>query len=95
MQSAQPGQRRLRAGAIVGVGVVMLVASLLTSCSSGEGDRTVITFFQFKSEAQSYFQDLAKQFEKANPKVRIVVDNPADPERRCGPGWSRTTHPMS
>ncbi len=57
----------------------MLVTSLLTGCSGGGGP-TVITFFQFKPEAQAYFQDLAKQFEKANPNIRVVVDNPADPE---------------
>ncbi len=58
---------------------VLLVASLLAACSGGDG-RTVITFFQFKGEAQAYFQDLAKQFEKEHPDIRVVVDNPADPE---------------
>ena len=57
----------------------MLVAALLAGCSGGDG-RTVITFFQFKPEAQQYFQDLARQFEQANPGIRVVVDNPADPE---------------
>jgi raffinose/stachyose/melibiose transport system substrate-binding protein len=57
----------------------VLVASLLAGCSGGDG-RTVITFFQFKPEAQQYFQDLARQFEQANPGIRVVVDNPADPE---------------
>lgn len=57
----------------------MLVASLLAGCTGGDG-RTVITFFQFKPEAQQYFQDLARQFEQANPGIRVVVDNPADPE---------------
>ncbi len=58
----------------------MLVAPLLSACSGGASGRTVITFFQFKPEAQAYFQDLAQQFEEANPNVRVVVDNPADPE---------------
>jgi raffinose/stachyose/melibiose transport system substrate-binding protein len=57
----------------------VLVASLLAGCSGDDG-RTVITFFQFKPEAQQYFQDLARQFEQANPGIRVVVDNPADPE---------------
>jgi len=61
-------------------GVIMtLVAGLTGACSTGD-DRTVLTFFQFKPEAQAYFQDLAKKFEAANPDVRVVVDNPADPE---------------
>ena len=55
------------------------MASTLAGCSGGDG-RTVITFFQFKPEAQAYFQDLAHQFEEANPGIRVVVDNPADPE---------------
>ena len=59
---------------------LMLVAPLLSACSGGASGRTVITFFQFKPEAQAYFQDLAQQFEEANPNVRVVVDNPADPE---------------
>ena len=59
---------------------LMLVAPLLSACSGGANGRTVITFFQFKPEAQAYFQDLAQQFEEANPNVRVVVDNPADPE---------------
>ena len=59
----------------------MLVASFLTSRSSrDDGGSTVLTFFQFKPEAQAYFQDLARQFEKQNPKIRVIVDNPADPE---------------
>jgi raffinose/stachyose/melibiose transport system substrate-binding protein len=62
------------------VAALLLVSALLTACSGGDGNRTVITFFQFKPEAQAYFQDLAQQFEKANPGVRVVVDNPADPE---------------
>jgi len=81
-QSSSPPRRRpvlrpLRATTIAGV--LVLVASLLSGCSGGDG-RTVITFFQFKPEAQQYFQDLASQFEKANPGIRVVVDNPADPE---------------
>ena len=62
------------------VAALLLVSALLTACSGGDSNRTVITFFQFKPEAQAYFQDLAQQFEKANPSVRVVVDNPADPE---------------
>lgn len=58
--------------------VVLLAASALAGCS--RDDRTTITFFQFKAEAQQYFQDLAAQFERANPDIRVVVDNPADPE---------------
>ncbi|GAA0228029.1 ABC transporter substrate-binding protein [Cryptosporangium japonicum] len=58
---------------------LILVAGFLTACA-GDGSRTTITFFQFKPEAQAYFQDLADQFEKANPDVRVVVDNPAEPE---------------
>jgi raffinose/stachyose/melibiose transport system substrate-binding protein len=61
------------------MGTLALVASLVAGCSNGDRG-TTITFFQFKPEAQAYFQDLANQFEKANPNIRIVVDNPADPE---------------
>ncbi|HET9759485.1 MAG TPA: extracellular solute-binding protein [Nocardioidaceae bacterium] len=70
-------RRPLRVATVAGV--LVLVASLLAGCSGGDG-RTVITFFQFKPEAQQYFQDLARQFERANPGIRVVVDNPADPE---------------
>ena len=58
---------------------VALTVGSVSACSGGS-DRTTITFFQFKPEAQAYFQDLASQFEKANPSIRVVVDNPADPE---------------
>ncbi|MFB9316608.1 ABC transporter substrate-binding protein [Cryptosporangium minutisporangium] len=68
---------RLRTGPFL-LGL-LLVAATLTACSGGDS-RTTITFFQFKPEAQAYFQDLARQFEAANPDVRIVVDNPAEPE---------------
>lgn len=83
MPLSSPPPRRRRASrpqrAATIAGVLALVASLLAGCSGGDG-RTVITFFQFKPEAQQYFQDLASQFEKANPGIRVVVDNPADPE---------------
>ena len=47
----------------------------------GDGGRVTITvFFQFKGEAQDYFKTLAPQFEKENPDIHVVVDNPADPE---------------
>ncbi|MGK5681459.1 ABC transporter substrate-binding protein [Actinoplanes sp. URMC 104] len=59
--------------------IALLAGSALAGCSSGDG-RTTITFFQFKSEAQQYFQQLAAQFEKSHPDIRVVVDNPADPE---------------
>ncbi|MCY1143691.1 extracellular solute-binding protein [Actinoplanes sp. Pm04-4] len=58
--------------------VVLLAGLVLTGCSADS--RTTITFFQFKPEAQQYFQQLAAQFEQANPDIRVVVDNPADPE---------------
>jgi raffinose/stachyose/melibiose transport system substrate-binding protein len=61
------------------VAVAALAGAALTGCSGGD-DRTTITFFQFKPEAQQYFQQLAAQFERANPGIRVVVDNPADPE---------------
>lgn len=57
----------------------LLLGACLTACSSDD-DRTTLVFFQFKPEAQSYFQDLAAQFERENPDIDIVVDNPADPE---------------
>ncbi|AGZ41152.1 ABC transporter substrate-binding protein [Actinoplanes friuliensis] len=58
--------------------LALLAGSALAGCSSD--NRTTITFFQFKAEAQQYFQQLAAQFERANPDIRVVVDNPADPE---------------
>jgi raffinose/stachyose/melibiose transport system substrate-binding protein len=72
------GGRRRSASLVLGV-VAVLVAGLLAGCSKG-GNLTEITFFQFKPEAQQYFQQLARQFEQANPNIRVVVDNPADPE---------------
>ena len=58
--------------------LVLLAGVVLAGCS--QDTRTTITFFQFKAEAQGYFQQLATQFEQANPDIRVVVDNPADPE---------------
>ena len=57
----------------------VLISSALTACGGNDG-RTTLVFFQFKPEAQAYFQDLAHQFEREHPDIRIVVDNPADPE---------------
>jgi raffinose/stachyose/melibiose transport system substrate-binding protein len=59
--------------------LAMLLIVALAGCAADDG-RTTITFFQFKPEAQQYFQQLAAQFEQANPDIRVVVDNPADPE---------------
>ena len=70
-----PGRGRL-------VRVVLTVAltmGVAAACSGNDG-KTTITFFQFKPEAQQYFQQLAKSFEKTHPKIKVVVDNPADPE---------------
>ena len=68
-------RRILRAGAAA------LVAVLLAACGGGGGDSKVtLTFFQFKPEAVQYFADLAAQFERANPDIRVVVDNVPDPE---------------
>jgi raffinose/stachyose/melibiose transport system substrate-binding protein len=64
------------------VGVAALAIAALAACggaSAGAGT-TTITFFQFKGEAQKYFQGLAAQFERTHPNIRVVVDNPADPE---------------
>ena len=71
-------RRRARKAGAVLAGV--LLASSLSSCGSGDGGRVTITFFQFKGEAQDYFKTLTQQFEKENPNIRVVLDNPADPE---------------
>ncbi len=60
--------------------VLLLVPTLLASGCAGDGDRTTITFFQFKPEAVAYFQDLADAFEAEHPDVEVVVDNVPDPE---------------
>lgn len=73
------GHRRPRGRGTGLLAAIVVLATLLSGCS-GDSGRTTITFFQFKGEAQAYFQDLASQFEAANPDVRVVVDNPADPE---------------
>jgi raffinose/stachyose/melibiose transport system substrate-binding protein len=70
-------RRRLLRAASLAVSA-LLVAGLLSSCSSD--GRTTLVFFQFKGEAQDYFRTLAARFEDANPDIRVVVDNPADPE---------------
>jgi len=67
---------RRAAGAVL---ALVVIAGLLTSCGSGDS-RTTITFFQFKPEAQQYFRQLAADFMRQHPKIRVVVDNPADPE---------------
>lgn len=73
-------RRRGRAPGTWLVAAVLVLATAVLSGCSGDSGKTTITFFQFKGEAQSYFQDLAQQFEAANPDVRVIVDNPADPE---------------
>jgi raffinose/stachyose/melibiose transport system substrate-binding protein len=73
----QRRQRRYRNTALAAAGV--LLAAGLSSCSGGS-DKTTLTFFQFKGEAAQYFRDLAEEFERQNPDIRIVVDTPADPE---------------
>jgi raffinose/stachyose/melibiose transport system substrate-binding protein len=79
-EGRQPPRRGRRAvHRPVLAGVLLLVASLVSACSGGD-NRTELTFFQFKPEAQSYFVDLARQFEEANPDIRVVVTTPADPE---------------
>ena len=80
--SAHGAPRPLRWRWLV-LAAVAAVAAALSGCSgggSGSGGPTTITFFQFKGEAQQYFKDLAAQFERANPDIHVVVDNPADPE---------------
>ncbi|HEY7051605.1 MAG TPA: extracellular solute-binding protein, partial [Mycobacterium sp.] len=57
----------------------VLTASLAAGCSGNDG-KTSITFLQFKPEAQQYFRQLVDDFEKTHPKIRIVLDNPADSE---------------
>lgn len=47
----------------------------LAACSNGSGGTTEIVFFQFKTEAVDYFNDLAARFEDENPDIRVVVDN--------------------
>jgi raffinose/stachyose/melibiose transport system substrate-binding protein len=76
------GRRRLgprRPRRLCAAVACLVLASSLSACSSS-GDQVTITFFQFKGEAQAYFQTLTRQFEKENPNIRVVLDNPADPE---------------
>ncbi|MGW6132274.1 ABC transporter substrate-binding protein [Cellulomonas sp. NPDC055163] len=60
--------------------VVGLAASALAACAGGTGERTTITFFQFKPEAVDYFEQRAAEFEAENPDIRVVVDNVPEPE---------------
>lgn len=60
--------------------VVGLAASTLAACGGGSGERTEITFFQFKPEAVDYFEQRAAEFEAQNPDIDVVVDNVPDPE---------------
>ncbi len=79
-QTARPGGRagnpRLSAVTVL----VVLLASLLSSCGGDDNGRTTLTFFQFKGEAAQYFRDLAAEFERENPDIKVIVDTPADPE---------------
>lgn len=56
---------------------VATTASLagLAACSAGDDGRTEIVFFQFKTEAVGFFDDLAARFEDENPDIDVVVDN--------------------
>ncbi|WP_164983810.1 ABC transporter substrate-binding protein [Cellulomonas endophytica] len=73
----RPPRRRGRAAA----GALLATALVaLAGCAGSGGGRTEITFFQFKSEAVTYFEDLAAQFEAENPDIRVVVQNVPDPE---------------
>jgi raffinose/stachyose/melibiose transport system substrate-binding protein len=60
--------------------LALAVLSAVLSACGGQDGRTTLVLFQFKPEAQAYFQDLAAQFEEENPGIDVVVDNPADPE---------------
>ncbi|MFS0698390.1 ABC transporter substrate-binding protein [Cellulomonas sp. 179-A 4D5 NHS] len=60
--------------------VVGLAASTLAACAGGSGERTEITFFQFKPEAVDYFEQRAAEFEAQNPDIDVIVDNVPDPE---------------
>jgi raffinose/stachyose/melibiose transport system substrate-binding protein len=76
-RAPRPGRAAVSRSVLAGV--LLMVTSLMSACSGGDS-RTVLTFFQFKPEARSYFVDLAQQFEAANPDIRVVVTTPADPE---------------
>lgn len=80
VEGTRHGPRTTRARRRLPVALMAVAMILATAaCSSDEG-KVTLTFFQFKPEAQQYFRDLAVKFEQQNPDIRIVVDNPADPE---------------
>ncbi len=79
-QSVSARVRRGRLRVRVVTALVVVLAGLLSGCGGDDDGRVTLTFFQFKGEAAQYFRDLAAEFEKQNPDVRVIVDTPADPE---------------
>ncbi|PPI40842.1 sugar ABC transporter substrate-binding protein [Rathayibacter sp. RFBD1] len=57
-------------------------AAALASCaSSGAGDGvTTLDFFQFKAEAVEDFARIIREFEAANPDIRVIANNVPDPD---------------
>jgi raffinose/stachyose/melibiose transport system substrate-binding protein len=63
------GRRRLRAAAALAAATLVLAA-----CTADADQPTELVFFQFKTEAVDYFEELADRFEAENPDIRVVVD---------------------
>ncbi len=63
--------------------ILFLVSVVLTGCSSSDdagsgdggsdGDKVTLDVFQFKVEFKDQFEDVAKQYEEANPGVKINI----------------------
>ncbi|TCD54132.1 extracellular solute-binding protein [Alloscardovia theropitheci] len=60
------------------VATVALSAAALSACGSTNSNVVTLDFFQFKSEAASWFTQKAREFEKLHPNIRINVNNTAN-----------------
>jgi raffinose/stachyose/melibiose transport system substrate-binding protein len=68
---SHPLSRRAMLG---GMGAAGLTA-LLAGCSTGGSGRTDITFYMNKTEVLDYFNDLIREFNSSQSKVRVILDS--------------------
>ena len=79
-RSPRPPRWRKRLTAACALTVVALTTATLSACgTSGEAaDTTTLNFFQFKGEALADFDLIIKEFEDANPGIKVVQNQQPD-----------------
>lgn len=75
--SHQRRRRRFLAGTAV---TALTLAFSLSACTGPDDGKVTLDFFQFKPEAVADFNKIVKDFEAANPGIRIVINTVPDPD---------------